>query len=181
MSATVRPRPRAAEGAPLGLRRAERAFARLLRAVPIACLAALFGVLLLNIASRELGLFALAWLDEVVEALFAWMVFIGAAALWRDGEHFRVDWLEGRAGRAGARALRVLVGLLAAAFLFAMTWKGIDLASRSRAVTPILGWPVAWTYAAIPVSGAIMLAYTARDLWRALRPVPDPIHSAEPS
>lgn len=154
-----------------------RALARLdaivgatLRVIPIACLAALFLLLLVNVLARYFQLGSLAWFDEVVQGLFAWMVFIGTAALWREGEHFRVDWLEQRLPAGSARAaMRILIALLSLTFLIVMTWKGLDLTRRSAAVTPILNLPVAVLYAAIPIAGALMCVYTLVDLWRAVR------------
>ena len=158
------------------LARADRALGRLLRAVPIACLAALFALLLANVVARTFQLAGFAWFDEVVEGLFAWMVFAGAAALWRENDHFRVDWLERSVPGGLGRALRVLVALLSIAFLAAMTVYGWDLTVRSRALTPILGLPTALFYLAIPFSGLVMLIYSVRDLARAV--IIPPVESA---
>ncbi|WP_108661817.1 TRAP transporter small permease [Acuticoccus kandeliae] len=156
------------------LRTCDRVLGFVLRAVPVLCLSALFVILFANIISRYFQLWSLAWFDEIVETLFAYLVFIGAAALWREGEHFRVDWVESALhGRARA-LLRLLVSLLSLAFLIIMTIKGYDLAVRSRAVTPILGYPTAYVYAAIPISGAIMLIYSLFDVAREVRGVLHP-------
>ncbi|MCT7374709.1 TRAP transporter small permease [Chelativorans salis] len=138
-----------------------------LRAVASFCLAALFAVLFVNVVSRTFVLWSLPWFDEVVEVLFAWMVFIGAAALWREKEHFRVDWLETALGEGTRRdVLRVLLGLLSLAFFGLMVWTGLDLTLRSRAVTPILNIPVAFLYASIPLASFIMFIYSAAHLCR---------------
>lgn len=139
-----------------------------LRGVAIFCLAALFVLIIVNVAARSFQIAGLPWFDEVVQGLFAWMVFVGTAALWREQDHFRVGWLAEVLPPSGARPLALLVVLLEAAFLVAMTVYGYDLALRSRALTPILGLPTALFYAAIPLAGAVMLAYSARDLWRVL-------------
>lgn len=48
------------------------------------------------------------WSDEIVERAFAWMVFMGAAVLWRNNEHFRVQWLPNKLeGKASGKALGV--------------------------------------------------------------------------
>ena len=132
----------------------------------MACLVALFALLLLNVFSRSMQLWSFAWLDEVVQGLFAWMVFTGAAALWRRNDHFRVDWLEVALAGRWRHGLRVLTIALSLVFLVFMTWKGWDLTQRSRALTPILDLPTAWFYAAIPLAGALMIAYSLRDLLR---------------
>ncbi|XWN33457.1 MAG: TRAP transporter small permease [Devosia sp.] len=141
----------------------------ILRIVPMICLVALFAILFGNVVSRTFQIASLAWFDEIVEALFAVMVFIGAAALWREHEHFRVDWLEAALSLRPRRALQVFTIALSLAFLSLMALKGYDLASRSRAVTPILSVPTAYIYATIPVAAAIMALYSLRDLLVALR------------
>ncbi|NDV53911.1 TRAP transporter small permease subunit [Yangia sp. PrR003] len=100
------------------------------------------------------------------------MVFIGSAALWREQDHFRVGWLSEVLPPRAARPMALLVVLIEAAFLVAMTRHRYDLALQSRALTPILNLPTALFYAAIPLAGAVMLAYSVRDLWRVLRATP---------
>lgn len=154
------------------LRTADRVLGLVLRAIPILCLAALFVILFGNVLSRYFEVWSIAWFDEIVEALFAWMVFIGAAALWRENEHFRIDFLEGYLALAGAvrgaKALRLVIAVLSLVFLAFMAVKGYDLASRSRAVTPILSVPVAYVYAAIPIAAGIMAIYSIADILRLL-------------
>lgn len=147
----------------------DRFIGHLLRGIAIACLAGLFWLILVNVVARGLNYSGFAWFDEVVQGLFAWMVFVGTAALWREQDHFRVGWLAEVLPPAAARPVAVIVVLGEAAFLLAMTRYGYDLTVRSRAMTPILDLPTALFYVVIPISGAVMLAYSARDLVQALR------------
>lgn len=144
------------------------AFGSCLRAVPIACLAVLFVLLFVNVIARTFQLAGFAWFDEIVQGLFAWMVFAGAAALWRDQQHFQVLWLPDSLPPAASRGLRVVITLLGLCFLAAMTWYGATLTLKARAVTPILSLPTSLFYAAIPISGAVMIAYSLRDLFKLL-------------
>ncbi len=137
-----------------------------LRAAPIACLAALFILLAINVVARTFQLAGFAWFDEVVQGLFAWMVFLGSAALWREHDHFQVLWLPQSLPPAAARALRIFTTLLALAFLGVMTWYGMNLTLRARALTPILDLPTSLFYVAIPLSGAVMTIYSLADLYR---------------
>lgn len=141
---------------------------RVLRAVPVACFAALFALLFVNVIARTFQLASFAWFDEIVQALFAWMVFSGAAALWREHAHFQVTWLSEVLPAAPRRVLQIVIVLLGLCFLSAMTWYGTTLTLKARAVTPILALPTAFLYAAIPVSGAVMMAYSLADLFRLL-------------
>lgn len=152
------------------MRLPDRAVGAALRCFAIACLVALLVLLAGNVVSRFLQLFSLGWYDEVVEGLFAWMVFLGSAALWIENDHFRVDWLADKlAGAAARRAHRVAVALVCVAFLALMTWTGWQLAWRSGAETPVLELPTAVLYLCIPLAGALMTVWSLADLWRALR------------
>lgn len=136
----------------------------MLCAIAIACLAMLFVLLFINVVARTFQLAGFAWFDEVVQGLFAWMVFIGAAALWRDHDHFQVTWLADALPPRPARLLRGMISVLSLGFLAAMTWYGLTLTLKARALTPILDLPTAYFYAAIPISGAIMFVYSLVDL-----------------
>lgn len=137
---------------------------RTLRAVPIGCLAALFCLLFVNVLARTFRFAGFAWFDEVVQGLFAWMVFVGTAALWRERDHFQVDWLPDSLPSRGRRALRTLGCVLGIGFLVAMTWYGADLTLSARAQTPILDLPTSLFYLAIPLSGLAMLIYSLIEL-----------------
>ncbi|MEQ8899355.1 MAG: TRAP transporter small permease [Roseovarius sp.] len=151
------------------MRRLDHIIGHVLRAVPIACLAALFVLLFVNVVARTFQLAGFAWFDEIVQGLFAWMVFVGAAALWRDKGHFQVLWLVESLSPAPARALRILIILLGLCFICVMAWHGALLTQKARALTPILGLPTSLFYAAIPISGAVMIVYSLADLFRLLR------------
>ncbi len=146
----------------------DHTFGRLLRAVPITCLAALFALMVINVIARTFQLAGVAWFDEVVQGLFAWTVFIGTAALWREHDHFQVNWLAEALPPAPRRVLQFVVTLLALVFLIAMTWYGASLTLKARALTPILNLPTALFYAAIPISGVVMTGYSLVDLYRLL-------------
>lgn len=151
-----------------GVAHADRLCGRLLRGVAIGCLAALLALLGSNVLGRTTGWYSFAWYDEIIEMLFAWMVFVGAAALWREREHFRIDWLP---LHLPAR-LRPWHGLLVSAvnlgFLYFMAREGLSLTLRSSALTPVLGLPVGLLYGCIPLAAAVMALYSLRDAADAL-------------
>jgi TRAP-type C4-dicarboxylate transport system permease small subunit len=104
---------------------------------------------------------ALGWEDEVVELAFAWMVFLGSAAVWRSGEHIVIDFVpQALAGSGAGRALEVVVGALVLGFLGVFTWYGWLLTLQSHGNTsPMLVLPRPLWYAAVP-AGAVMIGYT---------------------
>ena len=55
------------------------------------------GLLLLvgaGVFVRFVPVSSMGWADEIIELGFAWLVFFGAAWLWRNRTHFKVDLLQ---------------------------------------------------------------------------------------
>jgi TRAP-type C4-dicarboxylate transport system permease small subunit len=148
------------------LARAEGVLASAMRWGSIGCLATLLVLLTAVVFVRFIPVASVGWSDEIVEFAFAWMVFLGAAALWRDRSHFRVElvpqWL---AGSWAGRLLEGFLGVLALGFLLVFTYEGWLLTRAANDRTPIFELPKFLWYAVIPLSGAIMIGYTVRDLW----------------
>jgi len=148
---------------------AERLLAHAMQWGSMACLVALLMFLTAVVFVRFVPLASMGWSDEIVEFAFAWMVFLGTAALWRDRAHFRVElvlqWLAG--SRAG-HVLESTLELLALGFLLVFTYEGWLLTCTANDRTPIFELPKFLWYVVIPISGAIMIGYTLRDLWALL-------------
>jgi TRAP-type C4-dicarboxylate transport system permease small subunit len=144
----------------------DRGLADAMRRVCIAAFAVLIVLVTTLILIRFAPLLSLGWADEIVEMAFAWLTFLGAAALWRTRSHFRVDLIPSMlAGTQVGRALEVLLSLMALAFFVVFTYEGAVLALRTATPSPILAWPKAIWYAIMPISGFIIIGYTLRDLW----------------
>lgn len=149
--------------------RLERGLGAALRLFSIVCLVALTLLLLANIGSRATGWFGMPWFDEVVTALFAWLVFIGASALWREREHFAITLVgDALKGRRLARPHQVVIALLGLLFAATLLIYGARFVGRAVATTPVLELPQAWVYACLPLAGLLMTGYALRDVWQAL-------------
>jgi TRAP-type transport system small permease protein len=111
----------------------------------------------------------MSWFDEILEGFFAWMVFIGAAALWRENEHFTVtflpDWLRG--SKTGY-LLEVSIHLISILFLLVFTYYSLNLTIRAGDTTPVLMMPKRLLYVCMPLSGAIMVGYSLRNIFSSL-------------
>ncbi len=153
---------------------ADRLLAAALRWGSVLCLVFLLVLLAAGVLVRFVPLFSLGWADEVVELAFAWMVFLGTAALWREDAHIAVTFLSDLlSGTPGGRLLEGLVTLLALGFLVTLTWEGWLLAGQAVGNrTPILEWPKPLWYVSIPVAGIVMLGHTLRRAIRLIRPAP---------
>jgi TRAP-type C4-dicarboxylate transport system permease small subunit len=140
----------------------DRALDAAMRWISSICLVVLLGLVSLIVLIRFWPVVALGWEDEVVELAFAWMVFLGSAAVWRSREHIVIDFLpQALAGTPVGRALEVVVGVLLLGFLGVYTWYGWLLTLQSHGNTsPMLVLPKPLWYAAVPASGVVMIGYT---------------------
>lgn len=136
---------------------------------------ALFALLTLlltgNIVVRFWPFMSMHWFDEIVELLYAALVFYGAAALWASGGHFSVgDWISKLLPGERARAFyRLLVEASCVAFLATFLWYSIQLTLRTSEMTTVFQLPKGLLYSCMPISSAIMLAYSLKDVVVELR------------
>jgi len=142
--------------------RADRVLDGVMRWISSICLVVLLGLVSLIVLIRFWPVLSLGWEDEVVELAFAWMIFLGSAAVWRSQEHIVIDFIpQALAGSPAGRALEVLVGILVLGFLGVYTWYGWLLILQSQGNTsPMLVLPKPLWYAAVPASGVVMIGYT---------------------
>jgi len=143
------------------------------------CLVGLLVLVGAGVFVRFIPIASMGWADEIVELAFAWMVFMGATALWRDGSHFRVEVLPQIFSSPRLHhALIVLVHLVSLVFLVLFTYQAVLLARDATDRSPILEWPRVVFYGVMPASGALMIVYSLRDVWRGGRSWPP--RDAEP-
>ena len=129
------------------------------------CIASLWIIVTAIVLLRFLPVFPMGWTDEIVELLFAWMVFICSAELGRQRKHFIVDLIPNMiAGTRAGHVLNIVIQLLALAFLLVFTYEGALLAIQATDRSPIFEYPKALWYMSMPISGMIMIGYTIRNL-----------------
>ena len=157
-----------------GAARTDRAAESVLRSISIVCMFVLVVLVCALVLIRFFPIMSLGWADEIVELAFAWMVFMGTAAVWRSNEHITIDFIpQALAGTRGGRVLEVVVSLLILGFLVVFTWQGWLFTMQARGNTsPMLTMPRPLWYAAIPVSGLVMIGYTVSRMLKAIRPAP---------
>jgi TRAP-type transport system small permease protein len=151
-----------------------------LRLLCLACLALLAAIVALSVLNRVVNLGSMGWADEIIELLFAWLVFAGAASLWRERGHFAVDLLVARLdGTALAEGLRMLLAALCIVFLAVVTvfsWQMLVSASDD---SPVFAISKRFWYGVMPVSAVIMIGYSLRDFVAAARALARP-RAAQP-
>ena len=153
--------------------RADRVVEVVLRWMSIVCMFVLVVLVCALVFIRFFPVFSMGWADEIVELAFAWMVFMGTAAVWRSHEHITVDFIpQALAGTRAGRVLDVVANVLVLGFLVVFTWQGWFLTIQSGSNTsPMLTLPKPLWYAVIPVSGLLMIVYTVFRTLVAIRSV----------
>ena len=122
-------------------------------------------LMVINVLNRFFPVLNLSWFDEIVEGLFAWLVFLGSAELWRENEHFTVtflpDWLR---GTKKGDLLEILLDLTSMSFIGVFTYYAYVLTGRCNDITPVLEIPKYLLYLCMPLSGLIMLMHSLRKM-----------------
>ena len=119
-----------------------------------------------NVFVRFVPVASLHWFDEIIELLYACLVFYGAAALWISREHIGVgDWIEKRIQQPGMRNVyRLIIGWLVFCFAAVFFYYSFELTKRAQDVTNVFAIPKKVLYSCLPVSGLIMVIYSIRNI-----------------
>lgn len=143
---------------------------KILRTICIACFTLLLLLLAGNVFVRYVPIAAFYWFDELVEWAFAWMVFCGAAALWARDDHFRLEWFPNKMhGWRYGRFIIAALEFLSLFFLLIFATQSLRLTILANDWTPVFNVSKRFLYACMPVSGFIMVAYSIRNIIRAMR------------
>ncbi len=133
------------------------------RGVEAACILLLAAIsldLLAGIFSRYVLERTFVWYDEVARASFMWLVFLGAALAVRRGAHFGLQAFVELLPPQVRRAALALTPLTIIVFSAALGWLGWRLMQHGASqTTAVMGMPVSWIYASMPVGGALMALY----------------------
>ena len=138
-----------------------------LRTICVVCFSLLLLLLTGNVFVRYFPVAAFYWFDEVVEWMFAWMVFFGAAALWARGEHFRLAWIcENLDGKPAGHLVSTVLETISLIFIVIFFYQSLQLTALARDWTPVFNVPRRYLYGCMPVAGAIMVIYSIRNVMR---------------
>ncbi|MBU1142612.1 MAG: TRAP transporter small permease [Firmicutes bacterium] len=122
---------------------------------------ALLLLLATNVFLRIVPIYNLSWFDEAVEFSFAWLVFLGAAALWYKKEHSRVDFIPDLLKKkVSGDILDIVNEVFCLIFALVFTYFGFVLFDRVTALSPILQVPRKFFYLSMPLSGILMIIYS---------------------
>jgi len=120
-----------------------------------------------NVLVRFVPVASLHWFDEIVEMIYAGLVFYGAAALWITREHFSVsDWISGRLIRnpKAIRVYRLVIECLVLVFAMIFFYYSQRLTGMAMDVTNVFAIPKKILYSCMPISGLVMAVYSLRNI-----------------
>lgn len=113
--------------------------------------------------------------DELSRYLMVWTALLAAALLIYEDGHIRIALLPDALGPVGGRIVYALSQLFVIGFLAAIIYASVlIMPSITRQKTVTLGVSMAWFYAALPASAALMVVFTLRNLFIKLREPIDP-------
>lgn len=119
-----------------------------------------------NVFVRFFPIVSLHWFDEIIELLFAYMVFYGAAALWITNEHFSVgDLIARNISNLRLKTLyTIVVECMVLVFAIVFFYYSLRLTLMAKDVTNVFAIPKNILYSCLPVSGIIMVIYTIKNI-----------------
>ncbi|TCD13360.1 TRAP transporter small permease [Oricola cellulosilytica] len=101
--------------------------------------------------------------SEIARLLFMWLALLSGAYAFGQKRHLAIDFLpQTLTGRSRTAAEATILAIVAIFAGLVMVRGGSDLVLRtlmSGQITPTLGLPMGWIYAAIPVAGGAILFY----------------------
>ncbi|OJA05920.1 TRAP transporter small permease [Halomonas sp. QHL1] len=146
------------------LRRIERGLDAIIQPVVFAGMAALIGVITLQIVSRVLFT-AVGWTEEVARFLLVWITFLAGTLAFQRGRHiavtFVVDALPGRL-RQIARIAALLIVLAFMITLIVIGYRYMQVQSFQKSAS--LRLSMTYVYAVMPICAAIMAWYALIDI-----------------
>jgi TRAP-type C4-dicarboxylate transport system permease small subunit len=112
----------------------------------------------------------LGWSEEFVMFLFQWCSYLGAAVAVKKGFHFQLDIIILRLPERLKKWMALLSSVCVFLAGYIMIHHGIRMMNMNFSQTyPILGFPVAYGYLAIPVAGAVVAFYQCQIFYRQIR------------
>ena len=151
------------------LRALNGALDRLTCAACVGLFAAIFGIMILQIAFRYALNAPLVWTEELARYLYIWACYLGAAVALRRGNHIVIALVHERLPGRLRTAVTVGIQGLALGFLGVLLVQGVRLAARTHTVLAVT-LPIPWSaiYAAAPVAALLMILQTLETAWAAL-------------
>jgi TRAP-type transport system small permease protein len=149
------------------LRKLDRIVLLALKYITITCFVILTILVSANVLVRFVPVVSLHWFDEIIELLYAYLVFYGAAALWISRGHISVgDWIGTRIIKnvTGRHIYRMVLEVIVIVFAVIFFYYSLRLTVLAQDVTNVFAIPKRVLYSCMPIAGAIMIIYSIRNV-----------------
>jgi TRAP-type C4-dicarboxylate transport system permease small subunit len=158
------------------LNRIDKGLVKVLEWFCIALFAAITFILTLNIVVRFIPIMSMHWFDEILELLYGALIFYGSAALWVIHGHFSVgDWISKHIKSVSGRmAYRFVVEMMSLIFMAIFFWYSLDLFLQTEEKTTAFAMSKKWLYACMPITSAIMVLYSIKNIYVELARIVNP-------
>jgi len=146
------------------LRRIERGLDAIIQPVVFVGMAALIGVITLQIVSRVLFT-AVGWTEEVARFLLVWITFLAGTLAFQRGRHIAVTFAVDALPMRVRQVARIAATLAILAFMVALVVIGYRyMQVQSYQNSASLRVSMTYVYAVIPICAAVMGWYALVDL-----------------
>jgi len=134
-------------------------------------------VITLQVISRYIFNAPFSWTMEANIFLFAWLIFIGASVVLKEGRHVKMELFLTNFSMRKRKIISIFVSLLLVVFLVILLRNNILLFPlHSQFRTPVVRIPMSWFNLAFTVSCIFMLLH---GLQKMIKDVYEMIHSEE--
>jgi len=138
---------------------------RAIEYVVVLMMGVITGVVIAETVMRGAFGMSLIVTDELSRYLMVWTALLAATLLVYEDGHIRITLLPDALGPVGGRIVYALSQLVVIGFLAAVIYGSVlIMPSITRQNTVTLGVSMAWFYAALPVSAALMVVFAIRNL-----------------
>ena len=117
-----------------------------------------------DIVTRTIGAPWL-WLQEVTSTLFIYAIFIGAATATRRNDHLYLTAIAESMHGTPRLIVEIIIRLVVLAVSFCLIWYGyLNYVRGFGSFRLPSGWPIAYLYIIIPLSGILIALFTIEQL-----------------
>ncbi|OGL24549.1 MAG: hypothetical protein A3G44_11625 [Candidatus Rokubacteria bacterium RIFCSPLOWO2_12_FULL_73_47] len=129
-------------------------------------------VAFVNVITRYVVQYSLAFTEEIVVSLFVWLTLLGSAIAFREGSHLAFTYLVDRAPPGARRLALWLSAALSVALFVLLIYYGLLQIRSERLLgttSEALAIPQWWYTAGIPVFGLLIVVRIVQAAVRAAR------------
>lgn len=139
----------------------KRVIERVEEGLLVLLMAVMVVVAFVNVVTRYLIRFSLAFTEEIVVSMFVWLTLLGTAIAFRQGAHLGFSFIVDRCPKAVQRITIWLAALLGVVLFGFLIYFGIGQIQSERQLgttSESLAIPQWWYTAGIPVFGLLIIA-----------------------